>query len=56
MTSGQEPWRPSILPELHGAFTHRGAFAIAAKAFVGPDGKLYAHGTTTCLVFELKPR
>ena len=21
---------------------------------VGPDGKLYAHGTTTCLVFDLQ--
>jgi uncharacterized protein (TIGR00369 family) len=27
--------------------------ATAEARLVGPDGKLYAHGTTTCLVFEL---
>ena len=27
--------------------------ATAEAQLVGPDGKLYAHGTTTCLVFEL---
>jgi uncharacterized protein (TIGR00369 family) len=27
--------------------------ATAEARIVGPDGKLYAHGTTTCLVFEL---
>lgn len=26
--------------------------ATAEARIVGPDGKLYAHGTTTCLVFE----
>ncbi len=26
--------------------------ATADARIVGPDGKLYAHGTTTCLVFE----
>lgn len=28
--------------------------ATAEARLVGPDGTLYAHGTTTCLVFELK--
>lgn len=28
--------------------------ATAEARIVGPDGTLYAHGTTTCLVFELK--
>ena len=27
--------------------------ATAEERIVGPDGKLYAHATTTCLVFEL---
>ncbi len=27
--------------------------ATATARLVGPDGKLYAHATTTCLVFEL---
>jgi acyl-coenzyme A thioesterase PaaI-like protein len=26
--------------------------AVAEGRLVGPDGKLYAHGTTTCLVFD----
>ena len=30
--------------------------ATAEARIVGPDGKLYAHGTTTCMVFELPPR
>jgi uncharacterized protein (TIGR00369 family) len=30
--------------------------ATAQARLVGPDGKLYAHGTTTCLVFEPQPR
>jgi uncharacterized protein (TIGR00369 family) len=28
--------------------------ATAQARLVGPDGTLYAHGTTTCLVFELR--
>jgi uncharacterized protein (TIGR00369 family) len=28
--------------------------ATAEAKLVGPDGTLYAHGTTTCLVFELR--
>lgn len=32
-----------------------GQTATAEARLVGPDGKLYAHGTTTCLVFELRP-
>ena len=27
--------------------------ATAEARIAGPDGKLYAHGTTTCLVFEM---
>ena len=30
--------------------------ATAEGRIVGPDGKLYAHATTTCLVFELPGR
>lgn len=30
--------------------------ATAEGRLVGPDGKLYAHATTTCLVFEQAPR
>lgn len=30
--------------------------ATAEGRIVGPDGKLYAHATTTCLVFELPKR
>lgn len=30
--------------------------ATAQARLVGPDGTLYAHGTTTCLVFELPSR
>jgi uncharacterized protein (TIGR00369 family) len=33
-----------------------GQTATAEARLVGPDGKLYAHASTTCLVFELKPR
>jgi uncharacterized protein (TIGR00369 family) len=29
--------------------------ATAEGRIVGPDGKLYAHGTTTCVVFPLPP-
>lgn len=29
--------------------------ATAEGRLVGPDGTLYAHATTTCLVFEMKP-
>ncbi len=33
---------------------HRGRqLATADARLVGPDGKLYAHATTTCLVFEI---
>jgi acyl-coenzyme A thioesterase PaaI-like protein len=27
--------------------------ATAEARLVGPDGTLYAHGTTTCLVFDM---
>ena len=33
-----------------------GQTATAEARLEGPDGKLYAHGSTTCLVFDAKPR
>jgi uncharacterized protein (TIGR00369 family) len=40
-----------------GQVIHSGRQLATAEArIVGPDGKLYAHGTTTCLVFEARPR
>jgi uncharacterized protein (TIGR00369 family) len=37
-----------------GSVIHCGRqLATAEGRIVGPDGKLYAHATTTCLVFEL---
>jgi len=30
--------------------------ATAEARLVGPDGTLYAHATTTCLVFEMRPQ
>ena len=30
--------------------------ATAEGRIVGPDGRLYAHATTTCLVFDLPTR
>jgi uncharacterized protein (TIGR00369 family) len=36
-----------------GRIIHVGGQTATAEArLVGPDGKLYAHGTTTCLVFD----
>ena len=40
-----------------GSVIHCGRqLATAEGRIVGPDGKLYAHATTTCLVFELPQR
>jgi uncharacterized protein (TIGR00369 family) len=40
-----------------GSVIHCGRQLATAQArIVGPDGRLYAHGTTTCLVFEAPPR
>lgn len=40
-----------------GTVIHTGRQLATAEArIVGPDGKLYAHGTTTCLVFEVPQR
>ena len=40
-----------------GTIIHSGRQLATAEArIVGPDGKLYAHGTTTCLVFEVTAR
>jgi uncharacterized protein (TIGR00369 family) len=37
-----------------GQIVHSGRQLATAEArIVGPDGKLYAHGTTTCLVFPM---
>jgi uncharacterized protein (TIGR00369 family) len=37
-----------------GRVLHAGRQLATAEArLIGPDGKLYAHGTTTCLVFDL---
>lgn len=33
-----------------------GQTATADARLFGPDGKLYAHGSTTCLVFDPRPR
>lgn len=39
-----------------GTVVHCGRQLATAEArIVGPDGKLYAHGTTTCLVFQARP-
>ena len=40
-----------------GTVVHCGRrLATAEGRIVGPDGKLYAHGTTTCLVFDAEVR
>lgn len=40
-----------------GTVIHSGRQLATAEArIVGADGKLYAHATTTCLVFEARPR
>ncbi|WP_342128841.1 PaaI family thioesterase [Hydrogenophaga sp. OTU3427] len=40
-----------------GTVIHCGRQMATAEArIVGPDGKLYAHATTTCLVFEFPPK
>lgn len=33
-----------------------GQTATADARLLGPDGRLYAHGSTTCLVFDARPR
>jgi uncharacterized protein (TIGR00369 family) len=39
-----------------GTVVHSGRqLATAEGRIVGPDGKVYAHGTTTCLVFAMPP-
>ena len=47
---------PPSLPRVRaiGTVVHCGRqLATAEGRLVGPDGTLYAHGTTTCLVFEM---
>jgi uncharacterized protein (TIGR00369 family) len=47
------PKAPRVRAE--GKVIHCGRQLATAEArLYGPDGTLYAHGTTTCLVFELK--
>ena len=49
---------PPSLPRVRatGQVLHCGRQLATAEAkLVGPDGTLYAHGTTTCLVFEVAP-
>lgn len=44
------------LVRAEGKVIHLGRQTATAEArLVGPDGKLYAHGTTTCLVFDAAP-
>lgn len=39
-----------------GTLVHAGRQVATSEArIVGPDGKLYAHATTTCLIFDLPP-
>ncbi len=51
----------AIRPELQrvraeGQVIHVGGQTATAEArLLGPDGRLYAHGSTTCLVFDIKP-
>lgn len=48
------PKAPRVRAE--GKVIHCGRQLATAEArLYGPDGTLYAHGTTTCLVFELAP-
>ena len=49
------PGLPRVRAE--GTVLHCGRQLATAEArLVGPDGTLYAHGTTTCLVFEIGGR
>jgi len=44
------------LVRAEGKVIHLGRQTATAEArLFGPDGKLYAHGTTTCLVFDAAP-
>lgn len=44
------------LVRAEGQVIHRGGrIATADGRLVGPDGTLFAHATTTCLLFEAKP-
>ncbi|RZL76750.1 MAG: PaaI family thioesterase [Rhodococcus sp. (in: high G+C Gram-positive bacteria)] len=45
------------LVRAEGKIVHAGRqIATAEGRIVGPDGKLYAHATTTCLIFDHAPR
>ena len=52
----------ALTPKVHrvraiGRVIHCGRqLATADAQLIGPDGTLYAHATTTCLVFDMKPQ
>ena len=44
------------LVRAEGKVIHVGRQTATAEArIIGPDGKLYAHATTTCLIFDHTP-
>ena len=44
------------LVRAEGRIVHAGnQVATAEGRLIGPDGKLYAHASTTCLVFDARP-
>jgi uncharacterized protein (TIGR00369 family) len=44
------------LVRAEGRVVHAGSqVATAEGRLVGPDGKLYAHASTTCLIFDQRP-
>jgi acyl-coenzyme A thioesterase PaaI-like protein len=46
-------WFATLLDTAVGCAVHAGRqVATAEGRIVGPDGKLYAHATTTCLIFD----
>jgi uncharacterized protein (TIGR00369 family) len=45
------------LVRAEGRVVHAGKqVATAEGRLIGPDGTLYAHGSTTCLIFDARPR
>ncbi len=44
------------LVRAEGSVIHAGRQVVTAEGrIVGPDGKLYAHATTTCFIFDVSP-
>jgi uncharacterized protein (TIGR00369 family) len=57
LTRAVVPGAPTSPPLLRaiGQVIHAGKQVATAEAqLVGPDGKLYAHATTTCMIFDLR--